>query len=363
MKMMRTVFAAFAASTLAFAAGCTTEETTGTDTTAASSENGTEDGSEDGLSIVASTSIWGDVASAVVTDQDAEITAIISGNSVDPHHFEPAAADLAKAAEADIVVVGGGGYDAWLYEVVDEEKIVHALPLIAHSHDHDHGDHDHDHAHDHGDHDHAHDHGDHDHAHDHGDHDHAHDHGDHDHDHAHDHGDHEGPIKMIDGNEHIWYDTDAVEYVAEEIEAAAKAIDPEIEADAQPVIDRMGEMDELIADLPAANVTQSESVGDYIIHDSELTDITPESYRKAILSHSEPAAADLAAFLDTLENEPVDLLIFNPQTATDTSQRIHDAAEEKDIPIVEIAETPEEGVNFLDYFEDRVNALAEAAKA
>ncbi|WP_257159738.1 metal ABC transporter solute-binding protein, Zn/Mn family [Corynebacterium cystitidis] len=341
MKMMRTFFAAFAASTLAFAAGCTTEETTGTDTTAASSENGTENGTEDGLSIVASTSIWGDVAAAVVTDQDAEITAIISGNSVDPHHFEPAAADLAKAAEADIVVVGGGGYDAWLYEVVDEEKIVHALPLIAHSHDHDHGDHDHAHDHDHGDHDH--------------------DHGDHDH--AHDHGDHEGPIKMIDGNEHIWYDTDAVEYVAEEIEAAAKAIDPEIAADAQPVIDRMGEMDELIADLPAANVTQSESVGDYIIHDSELTDITPESYRKAILSHSEPAAADLAAFLDTLENEPVDLLIFNPQTATDISQRIHDAAEEKDIPIVEIAETPEEGVNFLDYFEDRVNALAEAAKA
>lgn len=168
---------------------------------------------------------------------------------------------------------------------------------------------------------------------------------------------------MIDGNEHIWYDTDAVEYVAEEIETAAKAIDPNIEADAQPVLDRMASMDALIKELPAAQVTQSESVADYIIHDSELTDVTPESYRKATLSETEPAAADLAAFLETLNSEPVDMLIFNPQTATDTATRIRDAAEENGIAIVEIAETPEEGTNFLDYFEDRVNALSEAAKA
>ena len=333
MKLTRTLFATLAAGALALA-GCSAESA---DTSAGASS----DASGNGLNIVASTSIWGDVASAVVTDQDATITPLISGNTVDPHHFEPAAADLAKAAEADIVVVGGGGYDAWLYDVVDEEKIVHALPLIEHSHAHDH---DHGHAHDH-EHDEAH-----------AD-ENAHDaHADHE---GHDH----GPIEMIDGNEHIWYDTDAVEYVAEEIETAAKAIDPNIEADAQPVLDRMASMDALIKELPAAQVTQSESVADYIIHDSELTDVTPESYRKATLSETEPAAADLAAFLETLNSEPVDMLIFNPQTATDTATRIRDAAEENGIAIVEIAETPEEGTNFLDYFEDRVNALSEAAKA
>ncbi|STC68817.1 metal ABC transporter solute-binding protein, Zn/Mn family [Corynebacterium pilosum] len=339
MKLTRTIFATLAAGALALA-GCSSDSA---DTSPDTSANASPEASGEGLNIVASTSIWGDIASAVVTDQDATITPIISGNTVDPHHFEPAAADLAKAAEADIVVVGGGGYDAWLYEVVDEEKIVHALPLIEHSHDHDH-EHDHDHAHSE---EHAHD----------EEHAHYHDaHADHE---GHDH----GPIEMIDGNEHIWYDTDAVEYVAEEIEAAAKAIDPDIEADAQPVLDRMAAMDEMIKELPAAQVTQSESVADYIIHDSALTDVTPESYRKAILSHTEPAAADLAEFLETLNSEPVDMLIFNPQTATDTATRIRDAAEENDIAIVEIAETPEEGTNFLDYFEDRVNALSEAAKA
>ncbi|WIM67333.1 zinc ABC transporter substrate-binding protein [Corynebacterium breve] len=307
--------------TLFFASACSGDA----GTTTASSES-------DGLNIVTSTSIWGDVASAVVTDEKATVTPIITGNSIDPHHFDPSAADLAKATEADIVVVGGGGYDAWLYDVVDEDKIVNALPLIAH----DHGDHE------------------------------GHDHGEEAHDEHEGHTDHEehdhGPIEMIEGNEHIWYDTDAVEYVAEEIEAAATANTPGIEADAQPVLDRMKEMDQLIEELPAAKIVQSESVGDYIIDDSNMEDITPESYRKAILTETEPAASDLAAFLDVLKGNEVDVLLFNPQTATDTAERIKKAAEENDVTIVEINETPEEGTNFLEYFEQRVQALSDAVK-
>lgn len=310
MKKTRLLASLFSVGALALTA-CSASDSTAT--------GGGADG--EGLTIVASTSIWGDVASAVVTDPGATITPIIEGNAVDPHHFEPSAADLARAHEADIVVVGGGGYDAWLYDVVDEDKIVHALPLTQHSH---------------------------------GDEAHGHDHGDHA---GHDH----GPIEAIDGNEHIWYDTDAVEYVAEEIEAAARAIDPEIAADAEPVVKRMDAMDQLIAELPSASVTQSETVADYIIHDSQLRDVTPDTYRAAMLSESEPAAADLAAFLDVLAQDDVSLLIFNPQTATDTAGRIRSAAEDNNVTVVELNETPEAGVNFLDYFEERVNALSQAA--
>ncbi|MHA2789812.1 metal ABC transporter solute-binding protein, Zn/Mn family [Corynebacterium sp. S7] len=318
-----------------FATSCSSTDATNADSTS------TVPTESAGLNIVTSTSIWGDVASAVVTDENATITPIIEGNVADPHHFEPSAADLAAASEADIVVVGGGGYDAWLYNVVDESKIVHALPLSADPHaGHDHAaeetdaeatdatateaaapaDAQADHT-------------------------------------GHDH----GTIEAIDGNEHIWYDTAAVEYVAEEIQAAAQAINPDVKADAQPVLDRMASMNTLIHDLPAANVVQSESVADYIIHDSALEDVTPESYRAAILSESEPAAADLAAMLDTLKSGDVNMLIFNPQTATDTANRIRTTAEENGVAIVEINETPEAGVNFLDYFEDRVQALSQAA--
>lgn len=318
------LLAALSAATLALAS-CGTDS--GSTTNVADGNSASAD--SDTVTIVASTQIWGDVAEAVVPDAD--VSSIIVGGNIDPHHFEPAAGDLAVAEQADIVVAGGGGYDAWLYMAVDHDKVVHALPLI----DHDHA-HDHDHDHDHGD-EHA------DEAHDEHDHDHGHDH---DHDHS-----AEGPIESIDGNEHIWYDTDAVTFVAEEIATAAKEINPDIDADASNVAAAMAELSERIAELPGVNVAQTETIGDYIIDDSDMTDITPEGYRRAMLNHSEPAAADLAEFLDVIESGDVDLLIFNPNTANDMTDSIRSAAEAHNVTIIEILETPPEGTNFLDYFE------------
>ena len=39
------------------------------------------------------------------------------------------------------------------------------------------------------------------------------------------------------------------------------------------------------------------------------------------------------------------------------TKRIRAAAEDKSIPVVEIGETPPEETNFLDYYEEVVNAL------
>lgn len=128
----------------------------------------------DRTAIVASTSVWGDLARHVTEGTDAEVTSIITGNVADPHHFSPSAADMARAHRASFVVVGGGGYDAWLYEGLEDSQIVHALPLTAHSHDHEHG-------------------------------------------HEHDHGateEHEDAPR----NEHVWFDVDALATVAGEIE-------------------------------------------------------------------------------------------------------------------------------------------------
>ncbi|MDO5454794.1 MAG: zinc ABC transporter substrate-binding protein, partial [Corynebacterium sp.] len=195
-----------------------------------------------GLDVVTSTAIWGDVAEAVLTDQDAEVHAIVEARNVDPHSFEPAAADLVRASEADLVVVGGGGYDAWLYrdlaEGGDGPEVIHALPLAGHDHSHDDG-----------------------------------------HDHDHDH----------ESNEHIWYDTEAVAAVASDLAAAVTALDPEAEVDAQPVIDEMAALAERVAALPDLRVAQTETIADYLVADSGMKDVTPESYRSAALRHTEPA--------------------------------------------------------------------------
>lgn len=324
--------------------------------TACSSSSDNADGGSDAgadketIQVVASTSIWADVAQAVVntaqTDVNIDVHPIVSGNSVDPHHFEPTAADIARANEADVIIAGGGGYDAWLYQAVkNQDQIIHALPLTAHDHgDHDHGEHDHGEEHDH-----------------------AHD--EHDHEHAHEGetvtmdeakkiaAEHPEQVTNIDGNEHVWYDSAAIEKVATEVAALVNETNPEAKATAKPLVERVEGLKARIEKLPQRNYAQTEPIADYIFKYTDSTDATPEGYRKATVAEGEPTAADLARFLEDIKQDKIDLLIFNPQTETDMTKRIRAAAEDKNIPVVEIGETPPEDTNFLDYYEEVVNAL------
>lgn len=308
-------------------------------------DGGSDAGSDkETIQVVAATSIWADVAQAVVntaqTDVNIDVHPIVSGNSVDPHHFEPTAADIARANEADVIIAGGGGYDAWLYQAVkNQDQIIHALPLTAH----DHGDHDHD--------EHAHD--------------------DHAHEEEHEHegqtvtmdeakkiaAEHPEQITNIDGNEHVWYDAAAIEKVATEVATLVNETNPEAKATADPLVERVEGVKARIEKLPQRNYAQTEPIADYIFKYTDSTDATPEGYRKATVSESEPTAADLARFLEDIKQDKIDLLIFNPQTETDMTKRIRTAAEDKNIPVVEIGETPPEETNFLDYYEEVVNAL------
>lgn len=317
----RAALAALSVGALAFVSACSTA------TSDEASDYGSEGGNDtDTLNIVASTSIWGDVAQSIADSAegvDVEVTSIVEGNNMDPHHFEPTAADLARAGEADVIVVGGGGYDAWLYDAIEyQDKIIHALPLTAHSHDH--GDEeaqDHDHDHDHGEEGHSHD------------------------------------VSSIDGNEHIWYDPTAVMEVAHEIAEQINEVNPDAQASDEEVVSLVSDLDSRLHALPKVTYTQTEPIADYMLAHTDMTDATPEGYRHATLSHGEPAAADLAAFIDELKAGDVDVLIYNPQTQTDMTSRIRTTAEDEGIQVVEIGETPPDNQNFFEYFEEVVSSL------
>lgn len=312
----------------------------GDDSAAGGSDAGSD---KETIHVVASTSIWADVAQAVVdtaqTDVNIDVRPIVSGNGVDPHHFEPTAADIARANDADVIIAGGGGYDAWLYQAVkNQDEIIHALPLTAH----DHGDHDH------GEEGHAR------------------------HDHAHEGetvtmdeakkiaAEHPEQVTNIDGNEHVWYDSAAIEKVATDVANLVNEANPEAKATADPLVERVEGLKARIEKLPQHNYAQTEPIADYIFKYTESTDATPEGYRKATVAEGEPTAADLAHFLEDIKQDKIDLLIFNPQTETDMTKRIRTAAEDKNIPVVEIGETPPEKTNFLDYYEEVVSALEAA---
>ena len=290
----------------------------GCSTGSADSADSTNAAGSDSLKVVTSTQVWADVAEAVAPDVDIE--AIITGGDIDPHSFEPSATDMAKVSEADIIIVGGGGYDSWLYGTLeDDDRIIHALDLS----EHDHSEHEAEEAHDH-------------------------DHEEEGHDHD------------VD-NEHVWYSTEYVSEVAEEFAEKVTELDPEAQADATAVTTKMDELHNQIHDLPAVRIAQTEPIADHILSHSDMVESTPEGYRATTLSESEPTAADVAAFQDAINNGDIDVLIYNPQSASTVATSLKDLAEEKGIPVVEIYETPQNTENFLDAFTKAVEDLTAAA--
>lgn len=254
----------------------------------------------DGANVIATTGVWADVAAAVTGD---EVPAILSGTSIDPHHYEPTAQDLARVKAANTVIANGGGYDSALYSVAERDRVINAFDLAGLEDAHDHGEDGHDHS----------------------------------------------------VNEHVWFSPDAITAVAKEVEVR-------VGGDAVGVEKRMNALKQKIAALPPLQVGQTESIADHLIEGSEMRDVTPAEYRQAALNDSEPSASAVASLIKEIEEGHVDVLIVNPQSMTGAAQRIVDAAKANNTAIVEITELPPAGTSVLDYIEQVTDALVKSAK-
>ncbi|MCT1554843.1 metal ABC transporter solute-binding protein, Zn/Mn family [Corynebacterium sanguinis] len=300
-KSLRAGAAVFATSL--FLASCSTG---GTDTTTTAASGTPAEAAAD--TVVATTNVWADVAGSVLGE---DVPAVISNPATDPHDFEPAAADLAKVTQAKVLVANGGTYDNAIYKAADPANVISALPLSSEEHDHEH-----EHEGEHAGHDHAH-----------------------------------------DENEHIWYDTTVVREVADKLAKAAE--DNGVQADTAELNKRLDDVDAKLDALPVARIAQTHPIADSIVENSALEDVTPEDYRQATLNHTEPSSAAVAALITQLENGEVDLLINNPQTPSALTDRILAAAEQNDVPVIDIAETPQGGVDFFDYLDEIANTLTD----
>lgn len=249
--------------------------------------------------IVATTGVWADVASAVT---GGDVDAIITGDAVDPHHFEPTAKDIARIKSAGTVVANGGAYDAALYTAAEQDRVVFAIPPIDAKEDHEHGEHDHEH----------------------------------------------------DELEHAWFSPEKIRQVADAVAAKTSG-------DAGGVDERVSEAEAKLAALPNMRIGMTEPIAAGLVQDTDLHDVTSAEYAKASLNDQEPSASAVAEFLGQIERGELDILFINPQSANSATERLADAAKEHNVPVVEIRETPPSGEHFLDYFDQIVNQIADAA--
>jgi len=282
--------------------------TAGTDAGADAAASDEVVAAAEGVTVVATTSILGDVARQVVGD--AGQVEVLMGPGVDPHAFQPSAAQAAALREADLVLANGLDLEEGLLDALAaaEEDGVRVLELapqldpIEYEGSLGHGEEDHDD--DHADEDHA---VEDEHADDeHGDGDHA-DEDDHDH----------GPL-----DPHVWFDptrmATGVELLAAELEEVApdggwgeraeayaaelRALDDELAGmlDAVPVEQRR-------------IVTNHEAIG-YLAARYDLEVV--ETVLPGSSADAGPDAQGFAELIETLEREGV-RAIFAENTASD----------------------------------------------
>ena len=293
----------------------------------------------EGLSVVASTNVYGDIAQSLAGDL-ATVTSIIDSAAIDPHSYEASAQDQLAIANADIVIENGGGYDPFVDVLVDGSgssaiviSAVEASGLL----DDDHDDHD-DHA--------------------------VEAHGDED-EHAGDHGHVEGL------NEHVWYDVHSIALVAEAITAALVEVDAgnaasyeeNLAAFTADIEALEADMKALAASLGGGIVAATEPVPLYLLAELGFEDGTPAEFSEAIEEGADVPPLALQQALDLIDSGDVRLLAYNEQTESPETQRVRDSAESAGIAVVSFVETLPEGEDYVSWMRANVEAVESALTA
>ncbi|MDL9936136.1 zinc ABC transporter substrate-binding protein [Gordonia sp. ABSL1-1] len=282
----------------------------------------------DGIRIVTSTNVWAAVATAVAGDK-ASVEPVFTANT-DPHEFEPSAADTADIIDADIIVINGGGYDAYLEHTADAgdstPAVVNAYALLgAPEHDGDNAGH-----------------------------------GEHGDEHTHEHG---------TTNEHVFYDLPIVAQVATKIADALAAKDEAnadfYRANAAAFGEQIQSLRERLATIArtdrGAKVAQSEPLAGYLLAEAGLVDASPAGFTQSVEEGQSPSIADRAAMDDLLRNRTVRTFIYNTQSVDSVTVATRDLAQTSGVPVVQFTETLPDGVrSYIDWQSGQIDALADA---
>jgi zinc/manganese transport system substrate-binding protein len=256
--------------------------------------------------VVASTDVWGSVASAVTGD-DATVTSILDSAVDDPHSYEATPANAAAIADASLVVFNGGDYDHWVEDVLannPDVPTVDAYSLL--------------------------------------------------------------PKRAPGANEHVFYDPATAKAVAAQIADRLSTIDAvaadTYRANAAQFARKADEILTLEQGIgkahPGASVVATEPVAHYLLANAGITDKTPEGFANAIEDDTDPSPADLAAMLDLISKRQVSALLYNPQTETAVTRQLQDAAARASIPVVTVTETLPDGTDYLTWQRQTAEQLA-----
>ncbi len=274
-----------------------------------------QESADDGrIRVVASTDVYGDIASRVAGDL-AEVTSIVSGSSQDPHSYEATAQDKLAVSKADIVIENGGGYENFIEPLVEDAGGSELVVLTA--------------------------------------------------------SDISGyDQEPADGefNEHMWYDLPTMQKMVEELADALSMADGSnaatFRSNADDLIDSLRELeaaeDEIKAQQDGTGVAITEPVPVYLLEAAGLVNMTPDEFSEAVEEGTDVSPAVLSDTIALFADGDVEMLVYNEQTAGPESERLLEAAEAAGVPVVSVTETLPDGEDYLSWMSGNIDAISRA---
>jgi zinc/manganese transport system substrate-binding protein len=273
-----------------------------------------EASADDGVQVVASTNVYGDLARAVGGDR-VQVTSVIDDPSADPHSYEASVRTQLAVSEADLVIDNGGGYDdfmATLLSATDADPTLLTAVEVA------------------------------------------------------------GLDPDAEGfNEHVWYDLPAMSELAGRIADALGAVDPDgaegYAANATALQDGIAGLvareEQARAATDGAGVAVTEPVPGYLLDALGTRDRTPAEFSEAIEEGSDVSPATLRDTLDLFATGQVEALVYNAQTSGPETEQVLDAARAAGTAVVPVTETLPDGEDYLSWMGGNLDAVVAALSA
>jgi zinc/manganese transport system substrate-binding protein len=268
------------------------------------------------LKVVASTNVWGDIASSVGADHVA-VTSIIDGPDKDPHEYQADARDQLALSKASVVIENGGGYDPFIDTMLEastttQRVILNAVDISGKKASGDHA-----------------------------------------------------------LNEHVWYDFSTVRKVIASLRGTFTKLDPAnsaaYTANARQLTTKIDALLTRTAELRATyageGVSITEPVPLYLLDAIGLVDKTPQEFSEAIENGTDVVPSVLRSVLGLYSSHTVKLLVYNEQTSGAQTEAALKAAKAAGVPVVPVTETLPAGTGYVTWMTDNLDAIAAALAA
>jgi zinc/manganese transport system substrate-binding protein len=263
------------------------------------------------IRVVASTDVYGDIASQI-GGKAVQVTSILTNPNQDPHTFEASAQTQLAISKAQVVIENGGGYDDFVdtmrASTNNKAPLINAVKLSG--------------------------------------------------------------FKAVDGdlNEHVFYDYPTMTKVADAIAADLAKEDPSKSktflANAKTFSQKMAGLEAQTAAVKKKydgdKVSYTEPVPGYLFDAMGLDNVTPEAFSHAVEEGNDVPPAALNQTLKLMENKTVKLLAYNEQASSPEASQAQAAAKKAGVPVVPVTETLPKGQDYEAWQQSNIDRIQAA---